>query len=74
MSGLENDVSVIVCAYTEDRWELMIRAVASLQQQELPPAEIVLVVDHNPSLLERARREVHGERLALESIDARSEY
>lgn len=57
---MEDQVSVILCAYTEERWELLLEAVASLQVQKLPPAEIILVVDHNPALLERARRELPG--------------
>lgn len=49
------DVSVIVCAYTEDRWNDLVAAVESLRRQVVPPREIILVVDHNPALLERAR-------------------
>ena len=51
----ELDVSVVICAYTEDRWNLLVAAIESLQQQTLPPLEIILVVDHNRNLLVRAR-------------------
>lgn len=48
-------VSVVVCAYTLDRWDDLVAAVTSLQQQSRPPAEIIVVSDHNPHLFERAR-------------------
>ena len=47
--------SVIVCAYTEARWVDLGAAVQSARRQTVPPAEVVLVVDHNALLLERAR-------------------
>ncbi|MBA2681859.1 MAG: glycosyltransferase family 2 protein [Ktedonobacteraceae bacterium] len=50
-------VSAIICAYTEARWLDLIAAVESLRQQSLQPQEIILVIDHNQRLLERAREE-----------------
>jgi GT2 family glycosyltransferase len=49
-------VSVVVCTYTERRWDDLVEAVASLRSQSQPPDEIVVVVDHNPALLARARQ------------------
>lgn len=49
-------VSVIIAAYTEARWNDLLDAVASLHKQTRPPREIIIVVDHNPALLERVRR------------------
>jgi len=46
-------VSVIICAYTEDRWELMLQSVASVQEQTLQPCEIIVCIDHNESLFHR---------------------
>lgn len=46
-------VSVVICAYTEARWAEINTAVESVRQQSLQPAEIILVVDHNPTLLSR---------------------
>ncbi len=46
--------TALVCAYTLDRWAEIDAAVASLRDQTRPPDEVVLVVDHNPGLLERA--------------------
>ncbi|HEY3062705.1 MAG TPA: glycosyltransferase [Chloroflexota bacterium] len=48
-------VSVIVCSYTEARWAELVEAVASVDCQTSPPTEILVVVDHNPVLLERVR-------------------
>ena len=47
-------VTVLICAYTERRWDQVVAAVASVQGQATPPAQIVLVIDHNPALLGRA--------------------
>jgi GT2 family glycosyltransferase len=50
--------SVVVCAYTERRWADLCAAVASVRAQVPRPTETVVVVDHNPALLARARREL----------------
>ena len=57
-------VSVIVCAYTERRWDDLVAAVRSAAAQTAPPLEIVVVCDHNPDLLARVRAEL-GEVVAL---------
>jgi glycosyltransferase involved in cell wall biosynthesis len=49
-----DDLAVIVCAYTEERWADIVDAIESLQTQSTPPGEIVLVIDHNDSLYDRA--------------------
>ncbi|MBX6320830.1 MAG: glycosyltransferase family 2 protein [Rhodospirillaceae bacterium] len=46
--------SVVVCSYSERRWDDLQAAIASLQAQAQPALEIILVVDHNPALLARA--------------------
>jgi len=48
-------VSVIICAYTEERWSDLEDAITSLGTQDTKPAEVIIVIDHNPVLLERAR-------------------
>ncbi|MFK7805326.1 MAG: glycosyltransferase family 2 protein [Anaerolineae bacterium] len=48
--------SVIVCAYTEDRWMELGTAITSLQNQSHQADEIVIVIDHNPILLKRTQR------------------
>lgn len=55
-----SDVSVIICAYTEERWEDIVAAVASLRAQTLPPREIILVSDHNDALLRHAHADLPG--------------
>ncbi|WP_128379385.1 glycosyltransferase [Streptomyces cavernae] len=47
-------VSVVVCAYTLDRWEYLQAAIGSLLAQNHPADEIILVVDHCQALYERA--------------------
>jgi glycosyltransferase involved in cell wall biosynthesis len=51
------DVSVVICAYTERRWQQTRAALESALRQEPRPAEVLLVVDHNAELAGRARRE-----------------
>ena len=46
-------ISVIICAYTEDRWELLLQSVASVQEQILSPCEIIVCIDHNDVLFRR---------------------
>lgn len=53
-------VSVVVCAFTEERWDDLSRAVSSLHQQTEPAYEIIVVIDHCPALYQRARRELPG--------------
>jgi glycosyltransferase involved in cell wall biosynthesis len=54
------EISVILCAYSNERWHDLVAAVQSVQGQHLKAAEIVVVIDHNPALLERARAELLG--------------
>jgi GT2 family glycosyltransferase len=44
---------VVVCTYTDERWELLERAVASVQAQTVAPGKILICVDHNEALLAR---------------------
>lgn len=48
--------SVIICCYTEDRWELLGTAIDSAARQLGPDDELIVVVDHNPALLTRLQR------------------
>jgi glucosyl-dolichyl phosphate glucuronosyltransferase len=50
--------SVVICAYTEDRWDDLAAAVCSALTQEPAPTEVIVVCDHNPRLLQRVRREL----------------
>lgn len=55
MSPTPMSVAVVICTYTEDRWDIFVKAVESAQAQTLLPDQIVIVSEHNPPLLERAR-------------------
>jgi glucosyl-dolichyl phosphate glucuronosyltransferase len=46
-------VSVVICAYTEKRWQTMSRAIRVTSRQLRPVDELILVIDYNPSLLSR---------------------
>jgi glycosyltransferase involved in cell wall biosynthesis len=48
---------VVVSTYDERRWDDLRSCVESLGAQEMAPREVIVVVDHNPELLERARAE-----------------
>jgi GT2 family glycosyltransferase len=50
-----HSVSVVLCAYTLERWDDITAAVESLRAQSRPVDQVVLVADHNDELLERAR-------------------
>lgn len=50
-------ISVVICAYTEDRWEDVLAAVSSVRAQSRPALETLLVVDHNETLRERLAKE-----------------
>jgi glucosyl-dolichyl phosphate glucuronosyltransferase len=64
------NISVVICAYTEKRWRDLIAAVESVKQQSLPPREIIVVIDHNPSLAKLARSTFVGE-VVLENNNPR---
>jgi GT2 family glycosyltransferase len=52
--------SVVICAYTEDRWDDTLLAVDSVRGQISPAHEIILVIDHNPALFRRAQAAIPG--------------
>jgi O-antigen biosynthesis protein len=51
------DASVVICSFSERRWGTLRGAVESVGSQTLVPAEIILVVDRNRALADRARQE-----------------
>jgi GT2 family glycosyltransferase len=46
-------ISVIICVYTERRWDQIRAAIDSVRTQTLPAMETIVVVDHNPGLYKR---------------------
>jgi hypothetical protein len=63
-------VSVIITTYLMDRWDWLREAIESAQTQVVPALEIIVVVDHNPDLLERVVRE-YPEVIAVPNIGDR---
>ena len=53
-------VSVVICAYDLGRWDQLVAAVESVLAQSEPVQEILVVVDHNAELLDRAQRHWAG--------------
>ncbi len=64
------DISVIICAYTEKRWDDLVAAIESVRQQTLPATEIIIVIDHNPQLLERVQDHI-PDVIVVENAEAR---
>ena len=52
--------SVVICAYTQDRWDDTLAAIDSVRRQSVAPHEIILVIDHNPELFRRAQAAISG--------------
>jgi glucosyl-dolichyl phosphate glucuronosyltransferase len=51
-------VSVVICTWTGARWLELCAAVESVGRQSHQPLETIVVVDHDPALLARARVEL----------------
>jgi GT2 family glycosyltransferase len=54
MTDDEQGIAVIICAHSMDRWHILCETIASVEKQTLQPREIILVVDHNQELLDKA--------------------
>lgn len=67
-SGLT--ISVILCAYTEKRWDDLQEAVASVKNNHRTALETIVVVDHNPALFTMVRQDLDGV-IAIENRNAR---
>jgi glycosyltransferase involved in cell wall biosynthesis len=50
-------VTVVICSFTERRWDDLTKAIESVAIQSIPPDQSVLVIDHNESLYARASKE-----------------
>ena len=53
--NVKSGVSVIICVYTEERWDDILKAIASIRSQTLDAEEIIVVVDYNEALATRIR-------------------
>jgi len=46
-------VTIVICAYTEKRWDRLLDVIESVREQTVTPEEILVVIDHNEALYER---------------------
>jgi GT2 family glycosyltransferase len=53
-------VSVIIAAFSDERWADLVEAVESVSMQSHPAQETIVVIDHNPQLFARAKTELRG--------------
>jgi GT2 family glycosyltransferase len=67
---MKHTFSVVLCAYTEARWDDLVEAIASIQRQVLLPYEIIVAVDHNPRLFTRIQQHLPGV-VVVENCEAR---
>lgn len=67
---MASEISVIICAYTEKRWEDLVAAVESVRRQMLPAREIIVVIDHNQQLYERVQAQL-PDVIAVENSEPR---
>jgi len=58
--ALHPTVTVVICAHSDVQWDDLKAVVASVEQQTHRPAEIVLVIDHNPILQRRSSYQLPG--------------
>jgi GT2 family glycosyltransferase len=63
-------LSVIICCYTMDRWFQVQQALTALAAQQLPPNEIIIVVDHCPELYKRATAHF-PDAVVVENVEAK---
>ena len=63
MTAASRSVAIVICAYTEERWDQLLAAYGSLLGQAGEPPEIVVVIDHNPALLQRLSSELPHARI-----------
>jgi Predicted glycosyltransferases len=63
-------ISVVICVYTEDRWDDIRAAVESVRNQRRKPHELILVVDHNPELHLKLKKE-YPDALVVENTHER---
>jgi GT2 family glycosyltransferase len=52
--------SIVIPCHSDRGWTALVAAVASALAQQPAPADVVVVVDHNPGLYERARQHFAG--------------
>ena len=61
---------MVICAYTEERWDDLLAAIDSVADQRVAACETIVVIDHDDALLRRLRAARPGV-VALPSSEAR---
>lgn len=46
-------VTVVICAYTSERWGMLLDVIESVRHQTMSPDQVLVVIDHNEELHER---------------------
>jgi glycosyltransferase involved in cell wall biosynthesis len=49
-TSTSTSISVVICVFTDERWDDILAAVSSVRAQRYQPHEIIVSVDHNPDL------------------------
>jgi GT2 family glycosyltransferase len=62
---------VVICVYTERRWDQLTAAIASAQEQTPQPHQVIVVVDHNDLLYARLRSTLAPDVVLLQNRFAR---
>ncbi len=65
----ELSATVVICAYSERRWELLTQAVAEVSRQLRPGDELLVVIDHAPQLLGPAKSRFTDARILANAHD-----
>lgn len=68
--AVDLEISVVICAYTEERWDPLLASVESIQRQTVRPLEVIVVIDHNTALYQRACQALNGV-VIIENHEAR---
>jgi cellulose synthase/poly-beta-1,6-N-acetylglucosamine synthase-like glycosyltransferase len=55
LDGEKIVAGVVIACHTEERWDSIMRAIASVQHQTVAAAQVIVAVDHNDSLGARLR-------------------
>lgn len=55
---MSSEISVVVCTYTTRRWDALRECISALRAQTLAPHQVIVVVDHEPALLQRIDTEL----------------
>ena len=53
---MNGTTSLIICAYTESRWQQLLCAAESIRKQTSSVDELLIVIDHNEELRHRAEQ------------------